>query len=182
MINKTIARRYAQALFEIAQDQNAVDNYLQDLKQLVEIFNRAEVKKIIYSRLVSGAAKKEIVNHLAIKGINPMVVNFVHLVFDKSREEYLPAIFEAFSGLVDQEKKILPAAVKSAITLSEDQIRRLEEKLSLITGKKVRASVETDSSLLGGLTVKIGDVLYDGSIAKQLRTLREHLQQVQLGR
>jgi len=183
MINKTIARRYAQALFEIAQERNAEEKFAQDLKFVYQAIEaNEEVKKIMFSRLVPGGAKKEIAHKIMTGNVDPMVANFINLVFDKSREEYLGAIIASFDHLLDREKKILLAKVKAAGALTGDQVQRLEEKLSKMTGQNIRVSVETDPSLIGGIAVKIGDIVYDGSVAKQLGTLKEHLQQVQLGR
>ncbi|MGI6066209.1 MAG: ATP synthase F1 subunit delta [Bacillota bacterium] len=183
MINKTIARRYAQALFDIAKEQKAVEKFAQDLKYAVyTIEENEELKKAIYSRLVPAAAKKELCNKIITGNTHQMVSNFINLVFDKSREEYLVAIVEVFDELVDRENKILKAKVRVADALSEDQLKKLEENLSRMTGQNIKASVDVDPSLIGGITVKIGDIVYDGSVAKQLGMLKEHLQQVQLGR
>lgn len=183
MINKTIARRYAQALFEIAKEQNAVEKFAQDLRSVVSnIESTAEIKKVVYNRLAPAAVKKELCKNILTGDIEPMVGNFINLVLDKAREEYLNAIVEVFDEQVDREKKIVKAQVKVADALDENQIKNLEERLSRMTGQNVKASVDIDRSLIGGISVKIGDIVYDGSITKQLGMLKEHLQQVQLGR
>lgn len=183
MMNKTIARRYAQAIFEIAREQNAVEKFGQDLKLMVDtIEGNEDIKKIIYGRLVPAEAKKEIIGKIVPAEMDRMVVNFVNLVLDKSREHYLTGIVDAFDELIAREKKILPAQVRSAGVLTADQVARLEEKLSQMTGQSVKASVTVDPSLIGGISVRIGDIVYDGSIVKQLGMLKEHLQQDTVGK
>ncbi|MEL7567308.1 MAG: ATP synthase F1 subunit delta [Dehalobacterium sp.] len=183
MINKSIARRYAQAIFEIAREQNAVEKFAQDLKTIVDsIEKNPDIKKFIYGRLIPAEAKKEIIAKMITPEMNQMVVNFIYLIMDKSRENYLTGIVDAFDQLAAEEKKIVPAQVLSAIPLTKDQLAKLEAKLSEKTGRSVKAQITVDPSLIGGLAVRIGDIVYDGSIVKQLGMLKEHLQQDTVGK
>lgn len=183
MRNKTLARRYAQALFEIAKEKNAVSEFAKDLFMVVSSLETSEeLKKVIQSRQITAGAKKNLVRELLTKDLDPMIINFINLVFDKSREAYFSDILDSFNELVDQENKVIKAEVRSAERLDDGQRQRLEAKLSRITGTNVQTKVEIDPSLIGGLLVKIGDVVYDGSVAKQLAMLQEHLQHVELGR
>ncbi|MGI6685657.1 MAG: ATP synthase F1 subunit delta [Bacillota bacterium] len=183
MINKTIARRYAQAIFEIAREKNAVDKFGEDLKSIVQLIEENEdIKKIVYGRLVPIEAKKEILGIIISPETDQMMVNFIYLVLDKAREQYLTGIVDAYLQLAAEEKKILPAEVLSAIPLTEDQVLRLEDKFSEITGQRVKAEIRVEPQLLGGITVRIGDIVYDGSISKKLDLLKEHLQQDTVGK
>lgn len=183
MINKTIARRYAQALFDIAREQKAVEKFSQDLNSVLQsIEGNEDISKVISSRLVNVTAKKDLCKTLLAADINPMVANFLFLVLDKQREGYLQPIVEVFDELVARENKILPARVRTAQQMTEEQVKMLEDKLSKMTGQNVKTTVDVDPSLIGGMAVKIGDIVYDGSIAKQLGMMKTHLQQVQLGR
>jgi len=183
MINKSIARRYAQAIFDIAREQNAVEKFAQDLKTIIDIIEKsAEIKKFIYGRLVPAEAKKEIIAKIITPEMNQMVVNFVYLVMDKSRENYLTGIVDVFDQLTAEEKKIIPAQVLTAVPMTEDQVAKLEGKLSERTGQSVKAQISVDPSLIGGITVRIGDIVYDGSIVKKLGMLKEHLQQDTVGK
>lgn len=183
MINKTVARRYAQALFDIAREQNSIEVFARDLSSVIQSINsNEELKAIFYNQLVSVEEKKEIVNKGFTGSVHPMVSNFLNLLLDKFREPYLEQIYEVFLELSDIENKILKADVKSATDLSPEQVSKLEEKLSKITHQNVKVNVTIDESLIGGMAVKIGDKVYDGSVAMQLSMLKEHLQQIQLGR
>lgn len=183
MINKTIARRYAQAIFDIAREQNAVEKFNQDLKTIVNLIEKNEaIKKFIYGRLVPAEAKKEIIGKILTGEMNQMVVNFIYLILDKSRENYLTGIVDVFDVLAAEEKKIIPAQVLTAIPLTDDQLKKLEEKLSQITKQNVKAQITVEPSLIGGMAVRIGDIVYDGSIVKQLGLLKEHLQQDTVGK
>lgn len=183
MINQTVARRYAQAIFEIAKEKGAAAKFAADLSALIGTMEgHPQLRQVLQNRLISPGEKQELVKELFTPEIDPMVANFINLVFEKSREEYLGAILDAFNGLVDKDKKILQAQVRVASALSSEQQSRLEAKLSLITGQQIRTTVQVDPSLIGGMSVKIGDIVYDGSIVKQLGTLKKHLQQGQLGR
>ncbi|ATW25979.1 ATP synthase F1 subunit delta [Candidatus Formimonas warabiya] len=177
MINKTVARRYAQALFEIAKNHNALDKYAADLKLIMELMeSREDLKKFFYGPLVPGAAKKDLIKKAVSGAVDPMVFNFINLIIDKSREIFLADIVEEFNQFLAAENQTLTAKVRSAVALTEAQTGQLEDKLSRLTGKKVKAAVNVDPSLIGGIVVRIGDTVYDGSIAKQLNILKEHLQ------
>ena len=183
MINQIVARRYAQAIFEIAKEKGAIPKFAADLSLLINTMEgNLQLRQVLQNRLVSSGEKQALVKQLLTSEIDPFVGNFINLIFDKSREEYLAAILDAFNGLVDKENKILKAQVRVASALSGEQQSRLESKLSTITGQRIRATVEVDPALIGGMAVKIGDIVYDGSIVKQLSILKKHLQQGQLGR
>lgn len=183
MINKTIARRYARAIFDIAREKNAVEKISENLKSVVRLIEEnADIKKIIYGRLVPAEAKKEIVGKMIPEEVDQMVVNFLYLVLDKNREQYLTGILEAYDQLSAEEKRVLPAQVKSAIPLTGEQVTNLEKKLSQIAGQSVKAQVTLEPNLLGGITVRMGDIVYDGSIVKKLSLLKEHLQQDTVGK
>lgn len=183
MINKTIARRYAQAIFDMAREQSAIEKYAEDLKTIVNfIENNEDLKRFIYGRLVPVEAKKELMGKILTGEIHPMVANFINLVIDKSRENYFTGIVQVFDQLAAEEKRIVPAQVVSAIPLTDEQVTKLEEKLSQITGHSVKAEVTVEQSLIGGISVRIGDIVYDGSIVKQLSMLKEHLQQDTVGK
>jgi len=85
-------------------------------------------------------------------------------------------------GVEKVVQKIVPAQVKSAIPLTKDQVAKLEERLSQITGRNIKTEIIVEPALIGGLTVRIGDIVYDGSIAKQLGLLKEHLQHDTVGK
>ncbi|HHT63317.1 MAG: ATP synthase F1 subunit delta [Bacillota bacterium] len=183
MIDKTIARRYAQAIFDIAREKNAVEKFSEDLKSITRfIDDNEDMRKIIYGRLVPVEAKKEIIGKFVSPEIDPLVVNFIYLVLDKARENYLAGIVDTYDRLAAEEKKIVPAQVKSAIPLTKDQVAKLEERLSQITGRNIKTEIIVEPALIGGLTVRIGDIVYDGSIAKQLGLLKEHLQHDTVGK
>lgn len=177
MINKAIARRYAYAIFEIASEKNRAEKFAQDLKTIInQIDNNPAIKKFIYGRLVPAKAKKEFISKIAPREIDQMVLNFIYLVMDKSREQYLTGIVDAFDQLAAEEKRIVPAQVQTAIPLTEGQIDQLEKQLSKKIGQSVKAKITVEPSLIGGMAVRIGDIVYDGSIVKKLDMLKEHLQ------
>jgi F-type H+-transporting ATPase subunit delta len=182
MINKTISRRYAQAIFAIAEEQNQIEEYARDLETVIQLIESNEdLKSLIYGRLVPLNAKKEVASRI-FEGINPMVANFISVVLDKSRENYLVAILDVFNELVAEKNMIMQAQVRTAAPLTEEQVSSLEERLSQVTGRNIKAKVLVEPSLLGGISVRIGDILYDGSILKQLSLLKEHLQQNTVGK
>ena len=112
--------------------------------------------------------------------MEPMVKNFVCLVVDIDRVDSLIAMCESYSGLLEEQANILHAEIKSAVALSEDQIKKIEDRFSGMMGQTVKAEASVDAALIGGVQVRIDDTVYDGSIANQLKQLNNTLKQTVL--
>ena len=170
------ARRYAQAVFDIAKDNNTLDQWLNDLKVLNSIFGSAgavstfddpSLKEENQQRLISENLKQGQVQGLA--------VNLLNLLVRRHRLGLLPRIVETFQSLYNREKGIVIADVISAVPLDDAHQKRVRDQLSKITGKTVELRVVQDPSILGGLVTRIGDELIDASVASRLALLAERL-------
>lgn len=179
MNNRSLARRYAQALFLSSQEKNMLDEVEAELKMVIEsIAGSRELAGIIDKDLISPEAKKAVLVKLFDGKIASQTMSFIKLVVDKHREKYLQEILEEYIALADTARNMLEAEVKTASELSPGQQEAIKQGLSSYTGKDVRLKVEVDPSLLGGIMVKIGDKVYDGSARRQLQTLKERLESV----
>lgn len=180
MINKAVARRYAQALLALATEKNALDEYEKDLAFVVAtISEQLELKNYMESPKVLSDEKKQTIKKLFTDKISPMALNFVCLVIDKQREQYLLDMLIQYRKYMDEAKNIMDAEVRSAVQLTNNDFEELVNKLSKATGKNIRLKQVIDTSLLGGLVVRIGDKVIDGSVAKRLTLLRQSLQDIQ---
>ena len=112
--------------------------------------------------------------------MDPMVKNFVNLVVDKRRADSLEAMCESYMGLQEEQANILHAEVVSAVPLTPEQIEKIENKFSGMMGRTVKAETAVDAALIGGVQVRIGDTVYDGSIAHHLKQLNDSLKQTVL--
>ena len=97
----------------------------------------------------------------------------IDLLVDKGREHTLPAIASAYRTLRDEQEGIIEATARAAVALSPEDEARLKTALEQKTGKRIRLKVKKDDSLLGGLVVRVGDMVFDGSIQNSLAHLRE---------
>ncbi|HAA89098.1 MAG: ATP synthase subunit delta [Thermoanaerobacterales bacterium 50_218] len=176
MIHKVVARRYAEALFEVASEQQNLDQVLEDLRLVVEFLRVSpELKQLLEHQKLSFGKKKEIIRELWGNKVSDVVLIFLELLVDKRRERYLEAIYEVYQELLRSTRNIVLAEVKTAFPLEEEDKKELIDVLEKLTRKKVELEVSVDPELIGGIVVKIGDRIFDGSIAKRLELLKAHL-------
>lgn len=179
MLKGALARRYAQALFDIAvQEKNldAIEAELQELTGLIE--QNAEVAHVLYHPHISLSEKKSLMQKIFAGQLSLTVQNFLNLLIDRRRQNYLADIARDFSLLADQERNIIEATVASATPLNENQELRLQKELVRLTGKNVRMVKEVRPELIGGVLVQIGDRVMDGTVAFQLQRMRQSLSHV----
>jgi len=176
MLNKTVARRYAEAFFAIAQERQQVDSLENELKSVAALLAEYEdLASFLYHPLIPPRNKVEVMDQLLANKLSPVTLDFVKLVIQKRRERYLVAISEEYTALADEARNIIKAELTTAKPLTEEAVAEIREKLSQSTGKTVRLDVKVDPSLLGGIKVRVGDRVIDASVAKQLTMLKEEL-------
>lgn len=181
MMNTTVSRRYAQALLMIATERKALDQYEQELEQFRNtLLADPKVKELIDNPRIPVEEKKKALD-LLIKGkISPIVYNFLRLIIDRRREIFFLDIINQYNKYADEARNIVDAEVRSAVQLTDKDYRELQQKLSKVTGKNVRLKNLIDTSLIGGIKVKVGDTVLDGSVTKKLSLLKNRLQQIRL--
>ena len=173
MLNIQLASKYATAIFEIAKEENNLDGYDKDLARVrADVFSIPEAVKFFQNPLIPQQAKKDLLKRAFDKEISKTVMNFLMLLVDKKRIGVFNEIYDIFTSLKNKEQGILIADVTSAFALSKKQQDALTRKLSSLTKRKVKIRTHKDVSILGGLIVKIGDKLIDGSAAGRLRALQ----------
>ena len=173
MLNIQLATKYARAIFELAQEEEKLDAYDKDLKQIqADVFSLSDAVKFFQNPLVPQQAKKDLLTKAFKDEVSAEVMNFLMLLVDKNRIGIFNEIYEIFTGLKNQEQGILVADVVMAFPLTKTQETQLTKKLATITGKKIQIRKHEDKSILGGLIVTIGDKRIDGSAAGRLRKLQ----------
>lgn len=176
MSNLAVAKRYGQALFDLASEKNMLDQLEKELTQVLEVLEAShELKKIVEHQLISPETKQEIFRKVYAKTVSPITMNFLLLILHKKREMALKQIVSQFINLANEARGIVKAQVASASQLSSQQLEELRKSLAKITGKNILLEVMIDEKLIGGLVVKIGDRIIDGSIATKLKMLEKHL-------
>lgn len=176
MLITQLAKRYATALFEVALEEKQLDAFGAQLADLYEaISDHPELEQFINNPRVKKEVKKELVQKLFEKQLSPIVYNFLRLLIDKRRENILQGVLAEYKNLANAAQNIVPAEVTVARPLARPQEAKLIEKLEAITGKSVVIETKVDQSIMGGVIVRIGDKLIDGSVACQLKTLQKQL-------
>ena len=176
MLNIQLASKYATAIFEIAKDENNLDGYDKDLgKVRADVFDIPEAVKFFQNPLIPQQAKKDLLKRAFDKEISATVMNFLMLLVDKKRIVVFNEIYDIFTNLKNKEQGVLIADVTSAFPLSKKQQDALIKKLTSLTGRKVQIRPHKDTSIIGGLILKIGDKRIDGSAAGRLRALKNSL-------
>ena len=179
MRNTILAKRYAKALFAVGSEENLLDEFAAGLNQLKEVFTEVpEVGDALTNPLYPLEARTKVMDHLIATlkfKASTLMGNFLHLLVQKKRAAIIPEVADAFQAMVDAERNICKGKVVSAIALSEPLQAKVQQALEKMTGKKVVLTSEVDSSIIGGIIAKVGDLVLDGSIKTQLTRLKESI-------
>lgn len=176
MQTSIIAHRYAQAFFRMSQTKKVVDRVAEDLKTLTLLYNTN--KKLVEFLTYPERSPKEkyrFVETIINGKAENLTLRFMELLINKNRIGYLPEITESYQALKNSFQGIVKARVITAFPLNDRTQSTIREKLNRLTGKKVILDIEKNRSLLGGMTIQIGDTVFDGSIQQRLKSLHDHL-------
>ena len=172
----SLARRYAAALFGAAKDTGRIDKVESDLGLIgYSLENVPRLKSVLSHPMIPSAKKKQIVSEVFKGRIEDITLNFVKLLIDKRREEIVGSIEQDYVQIANEHRGVVPALITSAYPLTEEEKTALQAKLSKFTGMQVEIEILENPELIGGLIVRIGDTVIDGSIKGYLAALREKL-------
>jgi F-type H+-transporting ATPase subunit delta len=176
-IRGAAARRYAQAIFEIARDTNTLDKWLSDLKTLNRIFGNDNAVDTLDDPKLTGDNQRTIMaEHLPKGTVSDLAENMLKLLVQRDRLSLLPRIVQLFQEMYNKEKGIVIAHVTTAVPLDEAHKRSVAEQISRMAGgKQVELRLTEDPRILGGIITRIGDELIDASVASRLADLQERL-------
>lgn len=175
LITKT-ARRYASALLQFAKEQEEVEVYLDDMNL---IFNTVEGSRdlvaFLRSPVIRFDEKKNALREIFGDKVQKATLLFLDLLARKGRINLLDQVAAAFREQYNQYAGIIEVGVQSASELSEEQRENLHRSLEQKTGKKVQMDLSVHPGLMGGLSVRMGDTVIDGTVRHKLEELREQL-------
>lgn len=176
MLNLQLVRKYAKAIFEIAQEEDKPVAYGDELKAAREgIESVPQAMEFFSNPQIDPKLKKELLQKCFKKELSKDVYHFLLLLVDKHRFVLFPAIVDEYRALSNEARGILIADVTTATAASKKQQKAIADKLEQVTGKKVELRLHEDKSLIGGVVVKIGDRRIDGSVAGRLETMKRKL-------
>jgi F-type H+-transporting ATPase subunit delta len=171
----TAARRYAEAVFQLAASDDSYDRWATDLALAAEIVADPEVARIVNSPAVPLKDRARLLGSMLGKRLAPRAINLVKLLDQRGRIALLPAIAVEYGRQLDQMRGVVVATVTSAAPLEPEETAAVEAKVEQMTGSTVRLASVVDPALIGGLTVRVGDRLIDASVRGRLERLRAQL-------
>jgi F-type H+-transporting ATPase subunit delta len=170
----TAPRRYAEAAFEVAMRDDSLVAWRTELDSAAAIAGGDEALSVLANPAIPLERRADVVERL-LPGTSRPVRNLIQLLLTRGRIEQLPRVAAEFQRLDDDRQGIKHATATSAVELTQDEVRALTERLEQSTGSRIALDVQTDPSLLGGIVVRIGDRLIDGSVRGRLERLRNQL-------
>jgi len=165
---------YAKALLGMADKSGNVAQVLEELHSFVQLLaDMPKLRRVLESSRIPFADKERIVEQ-AIKGkASPQFLNFVKVVCRKGRAGCFSAIAESAQTIQDERTGSVQAVMTTAVAVDDKVRKKVADQLSTVLGKKVSLSTNVDASIIGGLVVRVGDTVYDGSVTNQLSQVRK---------
>jgi F-type H+-transporting ATPase subunit delta len=177
LIGSKISKRYAKALLSLGQEDGNYETYGQSLQEFNAFCSEhKDFLQVISNRAFSFEARLEILEFVLGKSnFSEIMKRFLRILLEKDRIDAIERITEQYMELIDEISNITRAKVVTAMPLEKRAMDRLEKVLTKLTSKNVKIEVSQDESLIGGIVVRMGDLVLDGSIKAQLEGLRESL-------
>lgn len=176
MSDLAVAKRYAVALFQIAKEQNLLDQIEEELRTVKEVFtNDTDLLGFLTHPKLTSDAKRDIISN-AFSGLSTSVQNTLKLMIERHRSDMIAPMADEFVELANEEKSVADATVYTVRPLTEAEVEAVSTSFAKKIGKKtLRITNITDSNLLGGIKLQIGNRIYDGSISGKLDRLSKQL-------
>jgi F-type H+-transporting ATPase subunit delta len=172
-----VARRYAEALADVAAEHKQIDQVMQELKQFVDLYQASpELGSLIPNSGVSQSDKLKVLNAI-IARTRPSepTSNLLRLLLKHYRLESISVVYQEFQKEINRRMGVVPAEITTAGPVGSAEQEIMVRRLQAVTGKQVQANFTVDPALIGGAITRIGSVVYDGSIRTQLETIKQRM-------
>ena len=170
-----IASVYARSLFEVAKEQDKLDKVRDELGEFADALNESrELQVFLFSPYFSTREKSDGLDK-AISGADETTVNFLKLLIEKHRTPLLFRVRAELDELWEEENRLLPVTVTSAIELPKSTVKQIGDRIAEQTDRKVELSSKVDPDILGGIVVQVGNSVLDASIRNRLENFRKQV-------
>ncbi len=170
-----VATVYARSLFEVATEQDKLDLVREQVGEFADaVSENRELQIFLFSPYFSTEEKKDGLDR-ALTDVDPVVENFLKLLIEKHRMPVIFRIRAEYDQLWEEENKLLPVEITSAVELPEEIIKQLGDQISDQTGRTVELSSNVNPEILGGIVVQVGNSVLDASIRNRLEQLRRQV-------
>lgn len=174
-----VSKRYASALFEVAFENQTYEIVKDELNMVLQCFkSEPKLYDLLKSPLISDVEKKEVISNIFKDRVSIEVFNFLRVIIDKRREEYIESIIEEYRTLANNAKNKVDAVAITAVPMDKQDLLKLQVNLSMSSGKNIQLQNKVDPSIIGGVFVKIGDKIIDGTVKGRLSNMKEQLSQI----
>lgn len=178
MIPEIVYSKYSQAMFDIAKEQDKLEEYGRDLRSIRDTLQlNPDLRKFLEHPLVPPKSKKETLKQIFSDDVSPMVLRLLYVMIDRRREAAMMAAIEGYITLARTAQNIEVARIRVVKPLTAEEETKLIAGLEQLTGKKIDPLYTVDPSILGGVVIQIGDRLIDGSLMRQLSDMKHTLLQ-----
>lgn len=172
-----IGNRYGEAFFEAGRDENCLDSLYDDVCLLKGVLGEnEEFLKVMALPSVEREEKSRLLDTIFDGKLQPLTLNYLHLLVDKNRFAGLQDSLEKFVGLYREYKGIVCATAVTAVPMGEELTNRLRDKLAAVTGKQVELTCEVDPTLISGVRLQMNGEQFDGSVRRRLEDLRKSME------
>jgi F-type H+-transporting ATPase subunit delta len=172
-----IAQVYARALFEVASEHDSLEEIREQLDAFTDaMHDNRDLAMFFFSPYFAATEKKEALKR-AVTDANPEFDNFLQALIERHR---MPAIFRIraeFTGLYDEARKLLPVSIVSAVKLDDATVRGLGDRIGQQVDRRIEITSEVDPEILGGIVLRVGNLILDASIKNRLEQLRKQVAQ-----
>jgi F-type H+-transporting ATPase subunit delta len=177
VIQASVSRRYARALFSLALEEGKHERAGEELEAVAQAIRAsAEARTVVENPGYTPAQRHALADVLAKSlSLSPLVATFLHLLVDRHRLAEIPVIARSYAEMVDEKVGRVRATVTSARPLSEEELRRVREALSQATRRSIVLDARADPRIIGGLIAQVGAKEFDGSLHTQLERMKREL-------
>lgn len=176
MKDTRVAKRYSAALFEVAKKDGILDAVGQDLSLIERLLQQHDLLRAVLNQpLVTEERKSKMIADVFSDNVTATSLSFLKLLVRKRRADLVQETIDEFRVLLADHLNIVDANARTAVAMTSKQTDALTKSLEKLTGKKVNLSVEVDESMIGGVIVRIGDNVIDGSVRGRLHRLETQL-------
>ncbi len=171
-----VADKYSTAIFELAKEQNMLEQMEQDLSYVKEVMaEQPDLRHVLVHPVIEGEDKCKLLAKLFDGNVHKFALQFLYVMIKRRREGYIVPAITSFITKAREARNILEAKVTVASALGAVEESKLRDKLKALTGKDVVLDIITDPSIIGGLVVQMGDKRIDGSVERRLQELEKSL-------
>ena len=171
------AIRYAKAVFQLAVERDELENWLDDLTQLADSITNEEFSRVLSAPRVPASQKAGMIRAALGASVSPLALNLMFLLTSRGAIHSLPEIADRYQEMLDAHRGIERAEVVSAVPLDDAQRGGVADMLARTSGREIRLTARVDPEILGGMVIRVGDRVMDGSARTRLQSMRRDMAQ-----